>query len=85
MRLPFSTKQARPAAHAVDAPGPASADDQVLVGQARERETQRLGRRDRTATIALAGAFVAVAAALPLWMPQSTSPDPLLMLALVAD
>jgi HD-GYP domain-containing protein (c-di-GMP phosphodiesterase class II) len=81
MRLPFSTTKARPAAHAVDAP--ASADDHELVGQARERETQRLGGRDRTTTLALAGAFVAVAAALLVWMPQSAPPDALLACALV--
>ena len=81
MRLPFSTSQARPATHAVDAS--ASADDHELVEQARGRETQRLGGRDRATTLVLAGVFVAVAAGLPVWMPQRTAPDALLMLALV--
>jgi len=81
MRLPLSTTRARPATHAVDAP--ASPDDHELVGQARERETQRLGGRERATTMALAAAFVAVAAALPMWMSQRASPDVLLMLALL--
>ncbi len=81
MRLPFSTSQARPATRAVDAS--ASADDQELVEQARGREAQRLGDRDRATTLALAGVFVVVAVGLPVWMPQRTAPDALLMLALV--
>jgi len=62
---------------------PASADDHELVGQAREREARRLGGRERATTLVLAGAFVVVAAAFPVWMPQRTSPDALLMLALM--
>ena len=81
MRLPFSTHAARPAARAAAAPD--SADDQELVGQAREREAHRLDGRERVTTFALAGLFVAVAAALPALVPQRAPSDWLLVLALV--
>jgi HD-GYP domain-containing protein (c-di-GMP phosphodiesterase class II) len=81
MRLPFSTDQPRPAAQAAAAPD--SADDHELVGQAREREAHRLAGRDRATTVALAGLFVAVAAALAIWIPQRAPSDWLLVLALV--
>lgn len=82
MRLPFSTDQARPAARATaDSTSP---DDQELVEQAREREARRLDGRERTTTLALAGAFLAVAAALAVGIPQRTPADWLLVLALVS-
>ena len=81
MRLPFRTDQARPAA---PTPAPSDpGDDHELVGQAREREAHRLAGRDRTTTLALAGAFAGAAAALAALAPQRTPADWPLVLALV--
>ena len=82
MRLPFRTDRARPAARAA-APSD-NGDDHELVGQAREREAQRLAGRDRTATLALAGLFAATAAALAAFAPGRTPAEWPLVLALVA-
>src|SRR5881227_649407 len=60
-----------------------AADDHELVEQAREREASSLAVRERATTAGLAGAFVAVAAALAIWMPQQTAPRPALVLTLV--
>ena len=81
MRLPFRTDKARPAAGAAAA---SDADDQELVEQAREREAHRLDGRERTITLALSLAFLAVATALPFVVPHETPSNGLLVLALVA-
>jgi HD-GYP domain-containing protein (c-di-GMP phosphodiesterase class II) len=81
MRLRFSTDRAWPAAAAAASSG--SADDHELVAQAREREAQRLQGRERTVTLALAGAFLAVAAALPFSVAREGPVHWLLVLALV--
>jgi HD-GYP domain-containing protein (c-di-GMP phosphodiesterase class II) len=81
MRLPFGTDPAWPAAQTAAAGD--SVDDHELVGQAREREAHRLDGRERAATLALAGLFVAVGAALPAWVPQRGPSDWLLVLVLV--
>ena len=67
-----------------DGSPPASASDHdELVEQAREREASSLAVRERATTAGLAGAFVAVAAALAIWLPQQTAPRPAIVLGLV--
>jgi HD-GYP domain-containing protein (c-di-GMP phosphodiesterase class II) len=80
MRLPFSSDKARPAA---DAAAASDSDDQELVEQAREREAHRLDGRERTITLALALAFLAIAAALPFLISQPVPADWSLVAALV--
>src|ERR1700754_2243047 len=55
-----------------------------LVGEARERRRRRMSRLERMLNAASAGAFVLVAIAIAILVPDERSVDPLLILGLVA-
>ena len=55
-----------------------------LVGEARERRRRQMSRRERVVNALSATAFVAVVAAIALFLPNERSVDPLLIVGLIA-